>query len=291
MNTRANILLASLLAPVLALLVAVPGAVHAFASQGRGGGAAPAPSSRAADDDLGAFYFHAADWDADGWIRFSEAEQSMGLDLDEFGAYDKDRDGLIDEAEFGARYRVIVQRGGVFSAPRTKPDAPRPTKRDGKALLTAYDSDVDGMLSESEIAHAMQDARVEEPTAQVMLATLDKDKSFGVDGAELDELSKFLFPEKSAPRANKALTLADLFDHPLPKDTRSGATMGPRRTVGPISVYRRLDYDRSGGIELRDLEELQRPLRSVVRPAAVFATLDTDGNGSISPEEFAAAME
>lgn len=288
MNTRATFLTSS----VLILLVAIPATVHAFAAQGRGGGAAPAPSSRdAEDDDLGTFYFRTADWDADGSIRFSEAEQSMGLDLDEFGVYDKDRDGLISESEYSARYRVIVQRGGVFSAPRAKPDAARPTKRDGKALLTAYDSDVDGMLGESELAHAMQEARVEEPTPQVMLATLDKDKSFGVDGAELDELSKFLFPEKGAPSAKKAASIAELFDHPLPKETRSGATMGPQRTVGPISVYRRLDYDRSGGIELNDLEELQRPLRSVVRPAAVFATLDTDGNGSISPEEFAAAME
>jgi Ca2+-binding EF-hand superfamily protein len=287
----------------LIALAALPVTLNALTAQSRGGGGKPAiPAKQAApstgrtgaptpEDDVSGFFFHSADWDRDGWIRFSEAEKSMGLDLEEFGTYDTDNDGFIDVTEFSKRYRGIVAAGGLFEPPRAKPDAPRPTKRDGKALLAAYDADLDGMLVESELGRAMVDALVADPTALVMLTTLDKDRSSGVDGAELDDLSKVLFPERERPREERARTLAELFDHSEPVDTRSGSTMGPRRTTGPISVFTRLDYDRSGGVELGDLVELQRPLRTVVRPSAILATLDRDRNGSISPAEFAAAMQ
>ncbi len=296
MTTRTILAVLSLAVGALALSAFSPtsSAAPSSAVQGRGGssrGAAkPAAEGPAPEDDASNSYFDAADWDGDGWIRFTEAEQSMGLDQSEFSVYDTDHDGLIDAREFSARYRAILVRGGAFTPPRAKPDLARPKKRDGKALLLNYDADLDGMLVESELRRAMEDAHVEEPTALVMLTTLDKDRSGGIDGAELEELSKFLFPEQAAKNARKASSVAELFDHSTPVDERAGSTLGPRRTVGPIPVFRRLDYDRSGGIDLRDLEELQRPLRSAVRPAAVLATLDTDGNGSISPEEFAAAM-
>jgi Ca2+-binding EF-hand superfamily protein len=179
----------------------------------------------------------------------------------------------------------------VFTPPRPKPDAPRVPKRDGKALLATYDADSDGMLSELELTRAMTDAEIQDPTPLVMMTTLDKDRSLGIDGLELDELSRVLFPSRDPTTEKKKLTLVELFDRSIPKDTRAGTTMGPRRTIGPISVFRRLDYDRSGGIELNDLEALQRPLRSIVRPAAILATLDKDGNGTISAAEFAASMQ
>lgn len=269
-------------------LFAVPATVLAALPQGRGGGPpAPAP----AENDLSSFYFKIADWDGDGWIRFSEAEQSLALDRAAFALFDTDRDGVVDELEFVKRYRLVVSRGGVFAPPAAKPEAPRPTKKDAKALLLAYDNDLDGMLVESEVGRALQEARIADPAAPVVLATLDKDRSSGIDGAELDELSNLLFPGSRPKSARKALSLEELFDRTEPNDARAGSTIGPRRTAGPISVYRRLDYDRSGGIDLADLEELQRPMRSAVRPAAVLATLDADGDGAISEAEFAAAME
>jgi Ca2+-binding EF-hand superfamily protein len=76
----------------------------------------------------------------------------------------------------------------------------------------------------------------------------------------------------------------------VPRDEHDGATIGPVRTTGPVSAFTRLDYDRDGVVRLGDLEELQRPWSGSVRPAVVLATLDRDGDGAISPEEFAAAM-
>jgi len=273
--------------------LALSATVLAALPQGRGGGTAPAEGRAAPEDpedDLSGFYFAAADWDADGWIRFSEAEKSMGLDFDGFAAFDKDRDGGISDVEFGARYRLLIERGGTFSPPRSRPDAQRAPKRDAKSLLLAYDTDMDGKLAESEVGRALQEARIADPSALVLVATLDKDRSSGIDGSELDEFSDLLYPESRPQRDKKNLTLDQLFDRTEARDSRAGSTIGPRRTAGPIPVFRRLDYDRSGAIDLSDLEELQRPLRSAVRPAAILATLDLDGNGSISAEEFATAM-
>ena len=285
---------ARILVPIL-LVLSVPATVIAAWPQGRGGApgdrAKPAKTDKEKpEDDLSEVYFNTADWDADGWIRFSEAEKSLNVDQAQFALFDKDRDGGITAAEFAARYRLLVEKGGVFPAPRPKPDAPRAAKRDAKALLLAYDADLDAMLVESELIRALDEARVTEPTASVVLTTLDKDHSAGIDGTELDALSEVLYPGSGPKRALKPLTLEELFDHSTTSESRAGATMGPRRTVGPIPVFKRLDYDRSGSIDLYDLESLLRPMRSAVRPSAVLATLDTDGDGAISELEFAAAM-
>lgn len=282
--------------PLLAVALSAT-VVAAFPQRGGGGGRAPAPAGErapaapAADqDDLSAVYFEAADWDGDGMLRFSEAEQSLRVDREGFGLFDRDNDGLVTPEEFAARYRRVVERDGVFTAPRPKPAAARAPKRDAKALLAAYDADLDGLLSESELAVAMHDARIDEPTPAELLAALDKDASSGIDGSELDALSDVLSPGAKPSRAKRLLTLDELFDRTDAPNARRDATISPRRTTGPISVYRRLDYDRSGAVDLKDLEELQRPLRSAVRPAAVLATLDADGDGSISASEFEASM-
>ncbi len=282
---------------VLALTTAT--VVAAALPQGRGAppadkgrGAAPADKGRgaAAEDDLSSIYFEAADWDKDGMIRFSEAEKSMGVERSEFALFDTDRDGVIVLAEFAKRYLKITERGGVFTAPRAKPDAPRAAKKDGKALLLAYDDDLDGMLTESEVDRALDAARIDDPSPLVIVTTFDRDRSGGIDHGELEEFSSMLHPDPRSSRAKKSMTLAELFDRTKADDARTGSTIGPRRTPGPIPVFQRLDYDRSGGIGLQDLEDLNRPLSSAVRPAVVLATLDTDADGVISREEFATSM-
>ncbi|MBL8861382.1 MAG: EF-hand domain-containing protein [Planctomycetes bacterium] len=263
-------------------------------AQGRGGDARPAPDAGragpAAQDDLSAVHFRTADWDGDGVLRFSEAEQSLGLDRAAFALYDADRDGVISPEEFAGRYRRVVERGGVFAAPRPRPDGPLPTRRDGPALLAAFDENLDGMLVAGEVARALQAARLDDPPAATVLATLDTDRSGGLEGAELEAFAALLDPAAAPERLRPRLTLDELFDRRLPRDARTGSTIGPLRTAGPVAVFRRLDHDRSGRIDLHDLEELQRPGSGVVRPAVVVATLDLDGDGAISPEEFAAAM-
>lgn len=276
----------------LAISLAVTTVTVVAAALPQGRGAPPAEKGRgtAAEDDLSSVYFETADWDKDGFIRFSEAEKSMGISLSEFALFDADHDGLVVLAEFAKRYQMTAERGGVFSAPRAKPDAPRPAKKDAKSLLLAYDEDLDGMLNESEVARALEEARIDDPSPLVIVTTFDKDRSSGIDGAELEQFASLLHPEARGSGAKKSMSLTELFDRTETEDARTGNTIGPRRTTGPISVFKRLDYDRSGSIGLQDLEELYRPLRSPVRPAVVLATLDTDGDGVISRDEFDASM-
>lgn len=276
----------------LAISLAFTAATVVAAALPQGRGASPADKGRGAapEDDLSTVYFEAADWDKDGTIRFSEAEKSMGTSFSEFALFDTDSDGLIEQSEFTKRYSKTTERGGVFTAPRAKPDAPRKVKKDGKSLLFAYDEDLDGMLDESEVGRALEEARIDDPSPLVIVATFDRDRSGGIESAELEEFASLLHPDPKSSSGKKSMTLVELFDRTETQDARTGNTIGPRRTTGPISVFRRLDYDRSGGIGLQDLEELYRPLRSAVRPAVVLATLDLDGDGVISRDEFDAAM-
>ncbi len=258
--------------------------------QERGGRPAAPAGDADAHAELIALYFTTADWDGDGWLRFTEAEKSMDLDRSGFAVYDQDRDGRITREEFTARYRGIVSRGGVFPAPRARPDAEKPRKRTSAELLAAHDIDLDGALSESEVARAQQEARLGDPEASVLVASLDSDRSGGLDGPELDALVHVLYPEARKPAAARAKSLEELFDQVESAPRRVGATISPPRIVGPVPVFRRLDVDRSAGISLQDLRELARPLVSEVRPPVVLATLDADGDGVISPEELRASM-
>ena len=54
--------------------------------------------------------------------------------------------------------------------------------------------------------------------------------------------------------------------------------------------FRRLDFDDDGGIDRDDLELLIFGSGIEVRPNALIATFDTDGDGAISEAEFFASM-
>jgi Ca2+-binding EF-hand superfamily protein len=278
---------------VLVLLVCVPAVVPAL--QGRGGGRGgrggdkPQPAAQP-EGDLSHFYFETADWDADGWIYMSEAEKSLGLDKAGFRAFDKDGDGSISPDEFAARYQAVLEKGGVFAPPTPKPDSNRPSRKGPKELMKLHDVDADGMLVESEVSQALSAAKLSEPTAETILATLDKDKSGGLEGAEVEELVRILSPDAPTTKPRKPKTLEQLFGRPEERSTRASATIGPPRITGPVPVYVRLDFDQSGMVGLSDLEELQRPLQSSVRAPAVLATMDANGDGSITALEFAESM-
>jgi len=278
-----------ILRALLVLLVCAPAVLPS--PQGRGGrGGRGGGDKPEAEGDLSQFYFEVADWDGDGWIYFPEGEKSLGVDKAGFRAFDKDADGSISPEEFAARYRAVLDKGGVFAPPRPKPETTRASRKGPKELLRLHDVDTDGMLIVSEVAKALEAADVTEPTADVILATLDKDKSGGLEGSEIEELVRILAPDAAPVKPKKPKTLEELFGRAEERSTRASATIGPPRIAGPVPVYVRLDFDQSGAVGLSDLEELQRPLQSTVRAPAVLATMDANGDGSISALEFAEAM-
>ena len=94
----------------------------------------------------------------------------------------------------------------------------------------------------------------------------------------------------SSDRRIMVASLEALFDQVEPRKRSAEPTPYPQRLRGPVSTFRRLDFDRSGGIGVDDLEALQRPLQIPIRASAVIATLDLNGDGELSLEEFAASM-
>jgi Ca2+-binding EF-hand superfamily protein len=123
-----------------------------------------------------------------------------------------------------------------------------------------------------------------------VLASIDQDQSGRIESAEMQALLDVLVPPTSSPTRIKVGSVEALFDQAVIRRTTADSTPQPPRLRGPVSTFRRLDFDRSGGIDVGDLDVLQRPLQIPVRASAVIATLDLDGDGALSAAEFAAAM-
>lgn len=238
-------------------------------------------------------YFTIADYDANGWIGFTEAQKSLGLDRAGFAVYDKDKDGRIDYDEFAARYQDVLARGGAFPPPVKKPETRKPPRREAADLLALYDVTPDGVLDVRELKRALSDYEIKEPPADDVFASLDRDASKALERIELEALADLLSPkpaESAEGAKSKAKNVLELFGRSVPREEREGAVHLPPQIPGPVPTFRRLDLDDDGAIELDDLSALQRPLQLHVRLNAVFATLDTDADGKLSPEELAASM-
>lgn len=85
-------------------------------------------------------------------------------------------------------------------------------------------------------------------------------------------------------------SLSELFGQALPRHVEGETLPRPPLIVGPVPVFRRLDLDADGRISEGDLLELRRPLQVPVRIKAMIASIDTDGDGAISHEEFLLSM-
>lgn len=245
----------------------------------------------ALEDDVAGGYFKTCDYSGDGWISFSEGRASIGLDRDAFAVYDKDRDGRIDLSEFKARYHSILEHGGAFPEPKKKIETRQARQRTSEEMLAAYDTSADKALDVKELKRVLEDYPLAGLAPEVLLQKLDVDASKGLELGELAALSEVLFPtpEGSEP-APKPKSIQELFGRLEPREVQAGSTPFPPRIPGPVSSFRRLDLDGDGRISLEDLTQLQRPIQIPVRINAVLATLDTDGDGSVSEAELAASM-
>ncbi len=249
-------------------------------------------AQRGGDDAAGAAgaYFGMADWNADGHVSFKEAQQSMGLDRQAFATFDTDRDGRIQLNEFVARYTTIVERGGVFLAPTPKPESKAPDTQSPEQLLALYDEDKDGGLSESELVRFVADSKNRDLDPATLLSSFDRDASKRLENAELAEMKAKLDSKASSADTSSKKTLADLFETRTPREAKTAAGREPARIAGPARDFVRLDEDGDGAITVKDLLELQRPTTMPVRPQAILSTIDTDGDGRITPAELEASM-
>ncbi len=278
------------LSPALTLLV-----LAALAGEPQGRRAAPQERPEkpqepaAAPEDAAKSYFELADYNANGWISFSEAHASMGLDRRGFAIYDEDRDGRITQAEFRKRYETIVRNGGAFDAPIGKSGLRTGGTAAPTDLAQQADKNGDTLLDRTELRSFLEElhSRLD---PDVVLSKFDRDGSRKLEQSEVLALAAFLDPARRSHPPPRAATLEELFGKSLPREPLEGSTLLAPRIVGPVPVFRRLDLVPDGRITAEELLELQRPIQLPVRLAAVLATLDTNGDGAIDEAEFTACM-
>ena len=249
----------------------------------------PKPEAPATGDDAAGTYFELADYNANGWISFSEAGASMALDRRGFALFDVDSDGRITQAEFRARYETIVKNGGAFEAPIGKGGTRSKGPTSMIELALRCDEDGDKALSRGELRGFLEGLR-SRLDADVVLSMFDRDGTRKLEQGEMTALAAFLDPNRRSHPPPRAASIEELFGKHLPREEAEAATGVAPRILGPVSLFVRLDLERDGRITVADLAELQRPIFLPIRTAAVLATLDTNGDGALDEAEFGACM-
>ena len=240
-------------------------------------------------------FFKRCDQNGNGWISLREGQDSLGLDASSFRSYDSDQDGRVSREEFGLRYRLSISRVGAFKPPLSVPSTPRVPLRNAEQLRNAYDKNGDGGLSAAEVQVLLNDYGRTELPAELAVEKLDRDGSTRIDGTEIEFLARLLASSAAAAAKNPGeprvpQTLEELFGGLRDRSSGFQTAPIPPQIDGPVRHFRRLDLDGNGRVSIEDLRRLQSPLELPVRAAAVLAALDTDGDGEMSAEEFAAAM-
>lgn len=236
-------------------------------------------------------WYETADFNANGWISFSESSVSFGFDRPRYGSFDADRDGRLALEEFAAYYRYSIVHQNGFREPRPAPESQRARQRTPEQLRNAYDMDLDGKLSRVELQRVLEDYDRADLEAEHIATGMDRDGDSRLSVAELVGLPPILFPVEVPATADAApthKTLEELFGQVVPRP--GGAGNYPPQIVGPVSHFRRLDLDADGKISRRDLEDLLRPVHTTIRVQTVLHTLDVDGDGVLSRAELVAAL-
>jgi Ca2+-binding EF-hand superfamily protein len=239
--------------------------------------------------------FETADYDRSGWISFREARESLEIDRGEFALYDRDRDGRIGAREFIARYDEVVAAAGAFRLPKPRSDERELETRTPEQLRSAFDADGDGALGSPELAKVIERYGRREVAPEVLMEMLDLDRSGGLNGTELFQLTRVISVSLAGPagdeiKRGKSKTIADLFGAVVARPRESGSASAPPWIPGPVPHFRRLDLDGNGYVGIDELRELQGSTALATRIGAVLATLDLDEDGRITEREFLTAL-
>lgn len=244
-----------------------------------------------ATSPLVARYFAICDRDGDRSISYPEAKESLGLDKQQFSVYDTDGDGLISLPEFRRRYKEIILAGGTFPPPKAKVVPPSALPESAEKVLGDYDKDKDAALDQAELDAALVGMGAAKLDPEATLAQFDHDGSGMLEAPEIEELLSVLRTGKSRKLGPRPRSITELFGVVVARKTGLVWSPEPPRILGPVPSFRRLDIDGDGRITRDELAELQRPYNVLkVHTNAVFAALDTDGDGVISEAEFWASM-
>ncbi len=222
--------------------------------------------------------FRLTDADRNGWISLREASAALEADREEFARYDADRDGRWDLPEFEARFRRVLARLGAVPFPnvrfgRVEETVPL-TAATPLEVLRSFDTDKNRALDEAELTSLAEAYSIELPLTEI-LRRVDTDSSGSMELHELEALNQ-LFEEH--------LRFQALAAGELPVSTN------PLFRKAPKDPLLRLDLDGDGSVSLDELIELGSGLRFSVRPAAVHAFLDQNGDGRLTRRELERAM-
>jgi Ca2+-binding EF-hand superfamily protein len=231
------------------------------------------------------------DHDANGWISFREAEQSLGMDRTLYRGFDADRDGRIQRPEFSQRYLETVELLGTF-----KPPEPPPAGSElggGAGLLSLADFDGNAALNEVEFSKLLAGHGFTPDETHQLLLRYDSNVSGELEQGELLEIAARMADGSLAPAEDARVpeTLDELFGDPQERPASALGSSLPPRLVGPVTHFRRLDHDADGSVSAGDLLKLLSLIQVDVRAGAVLAFLDRDGNGVLDRQEFEAALE
>lgn len=260
-------------------------------------------------------HFDICDLDANEWVSYREAEVTLGIDKSEFRLYDENQDGRIDRGEFEDRYQTILGLLGAVRPPvRPDPDfeiveieegvleeaEPEVTEVEPDVnipevfpspgdLLDIYDRDRNGGLAEVELEALFRDIGGA-LSAEVVARQMDPDGSGQLELSELGPLSMLVSRRLPEPMkgtvSNDSPVIHEIYSITLPRKQPIGAPPAPPRILGPVTQFRRLDLWNDGYIDAEDLRQLLSPARVNVRPMAVVAALDQNGDGRLDPTEF-----
>ncbi len=253
----------------------------------------PASTTSVIPDNVDDFqlkqWFANCDLDGNRWLSFYETKRTMDFSKDIFRSFDRDTDGRLVRAEFDA-YHEYASKRGQFRRPR-RLTKPTPPDRTAEQLLLAYDSDLNGGISQSEAARLLRDYSSIDLDVESLFPRVDRDQSKLLDVDELDTLG-IAIKRLNVPRAPKQgptgdITVDTLFFRLVPTQGRTA----PNRFEGPITPFRRLDYDGDGNISNDDLQDLQISTLRGLRPSTILHTLDKNKDGVLDREEFRSALE
>jgi Ca2+-binding EF-hand superfamily protein len=200
----------------------------------------------------------------------------------------------VVQSEFSVRYLEIVGRVGSFPTPKTNEAPTIAPPRDPDQLRNAFDRDLNGSLGPAEFQTLITEYSLTGYDPVEMFKAFDVNGDLRLADGELLEVALQLEAFRSTVTTGvteRFESVEALFGTSIPRPPGPGEIATPPKIDGPLPIFSRLDLDGDGRLSSNDLDELAFPLTLPVRAVTVIASLDSDGDEALSPEELRASME